>query len=66
MGGTVVQISAYDAPFTFDGMYDGETLEIGGVVYYIWYAFFDEEVAFPFLTTSLNLSAGDEVYLSST
>lgn len=66
MGGTIVKISAYDAPFTFDGVYTGETFEIGGVVYYIWDAYFEGEMAFPFLTTSLNISVGDEVYLSNT
>ena len=66
MGGTIVKISAYDAPFTFDGVYTGETFEIGGVEYYMWAAFEDGEIAFPFLTTSLSLSVGDVVYLSNT
>lgn len=66
MGGTIVEISAYDAPFTFEGVYSGETWGIDGVVYYAWLTFVDGEMAFPFFTTSLSLSVGDEVYLSNT
>lgn len=66
MGGTVLQISARNAPFALDGVYTGETCEIGGVVYYKWFAYYSGNQLFPFLTTNLDLSVGDEIYLSNT